>query len=223
MSPPRTYQDEPAVSDYRRSADGYGAGSGRNSEPDREISLSTPSILGLFFALAVVCGCIYALGFAMGRRSTPPIPVAVTDTTLAPSTGSPKPDAGQAPIADTTTLASAATQPTTAQASAAQSSGSQTATVPLAPPATPAASAAAPAALAAPPAASFMVQVAAVSSQDVADILIGSLKKKGYDVAVHQEPQDKLLHVQIGPFADRKDAEAMRQRVLTDGFNAIVK
>jgi cell division septation protein DedD len=68
-----------------------------------------------------------------------------------------------------------------------------------------------------------MVQVAAVSSQDVADILLASLQKKGYNVAVHHEPQDTLLHVQIGPFAKRADAEAMRQRVLADGFNAIVK
>jgi DedD protein len=68
-----------------------------------------------------------------------------------------------------------------------------------------------------------MVQVAAVSSQDVADILLSSLQKKGYSVAIHHEPQDKLLHVQIGPFADKKEAEAMRQRVLADGFNAIVK
>ncbi len=100
------------------------------------------------------------------------------------------------------------------------------ATVPLAPPATPAPSSAAAAAqpaASASPAGSFVVQVAAVSSQDVADILLTSLKKKGYAVAVHQEPQDKLLHVQIGPFTDRKDAEAMRQRVIADGFNAIVK
>jgi cell division septation protein DedD len=74
-----------------------------------------------------------------------------------------------------------------------------------------------------PPTASFIVQVAAVSSQDVADILTSSLQKKGYTVAVRHEPQDALLHVQIGPFTDRKDAEAMRARVLADGFNAIVK
>ena len=49
-----------------------------------------------------------------------------------------------------------------------------------------------------------MVQVAAVSSQDVADILTSSLEKKGYTVAVRHEPQDKLLHVQIGPFTDKK-------------------
>ena len=70
---------------------------------------------------------------------------------------------------------------------------------------------------------SYAVQVAAVSSQDVADILIASLQKKGYTVAIRHEPQDKLLHVQIGPFPDRKDADAMRARVLSDGFNAIVK
>jgi cell division septation protein DedD len=68
-----------------------------------------------------------------------------------------------------------------------------------------------------------MVQIAAVSSQDVADILLTSLRKKGYSVSVRHEPQDKLLHIQIGPFANRKDAEAMQQRVLSDGFNAIVK
>ncbi len=68
-----------------------------------------------------------------------------------------------------------------------------------------------------------MVQIAAVSSQDVADILTSSLAKKGYTVSVRHEPQDKLLHVQIGPFTSRKDAEAMRARVLADGFNAIVK
>ena len=218
MSPPRTYEEEPSV-DYRRSAAGYDA----DPAGDREISLSTPSILGLFLVLAIVCGCIYALGFAMGRKSGATAPVAVMNTTVAPANNSPKPDAGQPPVADPTQNSSALA---TNAAPAAQTSSAQTATVPLASPATTstalATSAATPAS-AAQPAAAFMVQVAAVSSQDVADILISSLKKKGYDVAVHQEPQDKLLHVQIGPFPDRAAAEAMRQRVLTDGFNAIVK
>jgi DedD protein len=29
--------------------------------------------------------------------------------------------------------------------------------------------------------------------------------------------------VQVGPFSDRKDAEAMRTRLSGDGYNAIVK
>jgi cell division septation protein DedD len=68
-----------------------------------------------------------------------------------------------------------------------------------------------------------LVQVAAVSHQEDADLLVAALKKRGYNVFIRQEPQDKLLHVQIGPFATKKDAEAMRQHLLADGYNAIVK
>jgi DedD protein len=67
------------------------------------------------------------------------------------------------------------------------------------------------------------VQVAAVSHQEDADLLVSSLKRRNYNVGIHQEPQDKLLHVQVGPFANKKDADAMRQRLQADGFNAIVK
>jgi cell division septation protein DedD len=70
---------------------------------------------------------------------------------------------------------------------------------------------------------SVLVQVAAVSHQEDADTLFAALKKRGYAVTVRHEPQDKLLHIQIGPFATKKDAEAMRQRLLSDGYNAIVK
>jgi cell division septation protein DedD len=70
---------------------------------------------------------------------------------------------------------------------------------------------------------SAVVQVAAVSHQEDADVLMTALKKRGYTVTIRQEPQDKLLHVQVGPFANKKDAEAMRQRLLADGYNAIVK
>jgi cell division septation protein DedD len=67
------------------------------------------------------------------------------------------------------------------------------------------------------------VQVAAVSHQEDADMLLNALKRRGYSVSIRHEPQDKLLHVQIGPLATRKDADAMRQRLLADGYNAIVK
>ena len=36
-------------------------------------------------------------------------------------------------------------------------------------------------------------------------------------------PGDPLFHVQVGPFTDKKDAEAMRTRLAGDGYNAIVK
>lgn len=68
-----------------------------------------------------------------------------------------------------------------------------------------------------------MVQVAAVSHQEDADLLVAALKRKGYTVAARSEPQDKLIHIQVGPFPSKKDAEAMRQRLLGDGYNAILK
>jgi cell division septation protein DedD len=211
--------------------DGY---SSRRAEPDpadREISLGMPTILGIFFALALALAAVFGLGYTLGRHSAQPT-AELTDSTLAPTLGSAsKPSAGSTagqPVVSAPPPADTAPPPNPAQ----------TATVPLNPPAAasttappaPTPAAAKPAAPAPQPttnnqqlATVFYVQVAAVTSQDVADILTSSLEKKGYTVAVRHEPQDKLLHVQIGPFADKKDAEAMRVRVLADGFNAIVK
>jgi DedD protein len=70
---------------------------------------------------------------------------------------------------------------------------------------------------------STMVQIAAISRKEDADILVSALKKRGYSVVVRNEPKDSLLHVQIGPFANRDDARAMRTRLLGDGYNAILK
>jgi cell division septation protein DedD len=69
----------------------------------------------------------------------------------------------------------------------------------------------------------YVVQIAAVSKQEDADALVGALKKKGYPVFIADSATDKLLHVQIGPFADIKDAESMRTRLTADGYNPILK
>ena len=63
-----------------------------------------------------------------------------------------------------------------------------------------------------------------MSHQEDADVVAADLKRRGYTVAIRREPQDKLFHVQIGPFPTKKEADAMRQRLQTDGYNnAIVK
>jgi DedD protein len=68
-----------------------------------------------------------------------------------------------------------------------------------------------------------MVQIAAVSHQEDADVLVSALKSHGFSVTVRNEAQDKLLHVQVGPFASRDQAKAMRQKLLDAGYNAILK
>ena len=68
-----------------------------------------------------------------------------------------------------------------------------------------------------------MVQIAAISKQEDAEVLVAALKKRGYSAAVRNDPKDNLLHVQIGPFATREEARAMRAKLLADGYNAILK
>jgi DedD protein len=69
----------------------------------------------------------------------------------------------------------------------------------------------------------FMVQVAAVSHQEDADVLVGALRKRGYAVTARREPSDGLIHVRIGPFATHDEANRMCTRLLDDGYNAIVQ
>lgn len=181
---------------------------------DREISLGPGTILGIFFVLALICACFFGFGYSVGRRSANAAAVQPLVVPTTPAATAPKPAAGSAiaPAPVVTQPANTSPQPTTPADVAVETDK------PTAPPASSAFTAAAP-----PAPGSFMVQVAAVSSQEVADIEVTALKKDGYAVVVRHEPQDKLLHVQIGPFTDKKDAEAMRQRVQADGFNAIVK
>jgi cell division septation protein DedD len=72
-------------------------------------------------------------------------------------------------------------------------------------------------------AAQVMVQVAAVSHQEDADVLVNALRKRGYAAGTRREPSDGLIHVRIGPFATRDEANRMCTRLLNDGYNAMVQ
>jgi cell division septation protein DedD len=190
------------------------------STADREISLGMPTILGIFFALALVCACFFGFGYTLGRKSGQN---AANAAIMAPTSSSVtvKPAAGSVTADPAPVRMPAAAPP------------AETVTQPIEPPAPVASNATTaadprPASGSAPapavaPSGTFMVQIAAVSSQDIADIEVAALKKYGYDVVIRHEPTDQLLHVQIGPYATRKEAEAMRQNILAHGFNAIVK
>jgi DedD protein len=208
---------------------------------DREISLGTTTILGIFFALALLCAAFFGFGYSLGRRSAPPAASAAETTTTSsesnniskPAPGSPaSQDAAlsatklvskPSPSTDDSAASTDEIQPSPVvmPVKAVASSYHPDARIepsnkPVAKPAL-----AAPAAAASP--GTVIVQVAAVSHQEDADVLVTALKRRGYSVGIHRETQDKLLHVQIGPFANKKDADAMRMRLQTDGYNAIVK
>ncbi len=69
----------------------------------------------------------------------------------------------------------------------------------------------------------MVVEIMTLSHESDADAMVAALKRHGYDVAVSQSPADPLLHLDVGPFATKTDAETMRQRLLQDGYNATLK
>ena len=195
-----------------------------SSSEDTEITLGTGKLLGLFFFLVGICALFFALGYSLGRKSAP---AAVNAS--APSAAQPAPAASKA------TTSAPATPPMTFYKSVEQKEASSeltpatptkaetaapsaTATTPQTPPASP------PDLTAVPPTNGYFVQVAAVTKQEDADALVDALKKKNYPAFVATQPTtDKFFHVQVGPYSDLKDAEAMRARLIGDGYNPILK
>ena len=68
-----------------------------------------------------------------------------------------------------------------------------------------------------------MVQIAAVSHTEDSDVLVSALRKRGYAVTARREAADNLIHVRIGPFTSRDEANRWRQKLMNDGYNAIVQ
>ena len=68
-----------------------------------------------------------------------------------------------------------------------------------------------------------MVQIAAVSNTEDADVLTAALRKRGYVVTARRDPADNLIHVRIGPFPTLDEANRWKMKLLNDGYNAIVQ
>jgi cell division septation protein DedD len=192
------------------------------SSQDTEITLGTGKLLVLFFGLVGICALFFALGYSLGRKSEPAM--AAASAAVAPQT---VPGAAKASSGTTT---AAPTTPMTFYKSVEQKDANAELT-PAVDAKTDAPAQNMPPAVGTPdgattlpPAAAYFVQVAAVSKQEDADSLVGALKNKQYPAFVAaQVSTDKLLRVQLGPFSDIKDAEAMRARLIADGYSPILK
>ena len=198
------------------------------SPEDTEITLGTGKLLVLFFGLVGVCALFFALGYSLGRRSEPTMVAASEAIPSQPATGANKASSGSAPAAPMTFYKSV--EQKDANAELTPTADSKTDTAAAAAPANANPTPTQPSAAGTPdstttlPTGGYFVQVAAVSKQEDADSLVDALKKKEYPAFVAaQSTSDKLFRVQIGPFQDIKDAEAMRTRLIGDGYSPIVK
>ena len=180
---------------------------------DTEITLGTTKMLVLFFGLVALCAVFFGMGFSLGRTSVKP--VAAAETAAPPSNAGARPSAVKpaSASADLTFYKAVQQKEADAQAPAAD------------PQPAPAETESKPAEPVAPPAANgYFVQVAAVTKQEDAQALVEALKKKQYSAfSSNSSATDKLFHVQVGPFAEVKDAEATRAKLVSDGYNPIVK
>jgi DedD protein len=163
---------------------------------DTEITLGTGKMVGIFFALVALCAVFFALGFRLGKSYV--VPANATPAAVALS-GGVRPSAAKSNMTAPPPVDSKATATQTAVSDSPTTEGDLNS-----------------------PGTGYSVQVAAVSKQEDAEALVDALKKKGYP-AVAASTGDKLFHVQVGPFNDIKDAEAVRAKLVSDGYNPILK
>ncbi len=219
------------------------------AQPEREITLGTAMLVVIGCGVVLLCGLSFWIGLATGRHCAPTPGTAAAQSVecLAaqePATSSlSKPQAaGLVPERSPQPVVPVAAQPF---------GGAQTASDPALvshepeeggnpPTAAPAqvrpalpqdGSAAAPASAmggagvqpALQQTAGVMVQVAALSKVEDARVLVNALRQLGYGAMARREPVDGLIHVQVGPFANRTEAQSMSQRLEGDGYNAEVQ
>jgi len=182
---------------------------------DTEITLGTGKMLALFFGLVILCAIFFGMGFTMGKSSVRSAP----ELLPSPSTSSPRTPAASrntaAPSSAPESHATEQSQPATPAGSGTASASNQSAASSV--PDQPAAS------IPGQQGQAYYVQVAAVSKQEDAEALVESLKGRQYSAFIASPGSDKLFHVQVGPFSDVKQAEDTRAKLVSDGYNPILK
>jgi cell division septation protein DedD len=195
------------------------------AQQDTEITLGTGRMLAIFFAFVLVCALFFAIGFSLGRKTlatstaissaTGVTPAAIVRPSAAKNDSHPSPQSSDfgfyKAVGGKSSNASLASPDAKAEGA------------PASPPQN-AANAVPDASSGSPVSGGYYVQVAAVTRQEDADSLVEALKKKQYPAFTASNPSvDKYFRVQVGPYGDIKEAEAMRARLISDGYNPIVK
>jgi cell division protein FtsN len=176
----------------------------KSSSEDTEITLGTGKMLGLFFGLVIVCAVFFGMGYTMGKSAVKSAPELLPSPSTTSGTHPPGSKPSSLPASATQEVVQQQSVPLGNTAGASPNSAIGTTQSTPAPATTPDQPAA-------QPIAGYFVQVAAVSKQEDAEAFIGT------------SPSDKLYHVEVGPFTDIKDAEAMRAKLVSDGYSPILK
>jgi DedD protein len=200
---------------------------------DKEVTLGPMLLTALGLGLLVLCSICFLVGYTVGHRAQASNPSGLKASSSGPSAAellasapSTRPSSGSPAPGRTEAVETVGSL--TPLAAAQEPAPSQPANEP--PDTQPSASKyAAPSAVRAAltqsttQAGSWVVQVAAVEDSADADVLVNALHQRGYSVSARHGTGDNLIHVQVGPFASRSDADSMRQKLFNDGYNANIE
>jgi cell division protein FtsN len=212
----------------------------RTDDGEFELVLGNKQLLSVFFIMVVLLGVFFAMGYIAGRNSGPGASDAAKKGEAArpivvdnPQRASPMPEAGtqaqprQAaqptqPPAESGT----STQPVAGsqQPSAEPSPEEQARAEPVAPapkPAPQTASAGTPA-VAEPEKGTMFLQVVATARPE-AEVIAGTLSKRGYRTQLSPAPGGNFFRVLVGPLKDAADVARTRADLEKAGFKPIVR
>ena len=207
---------------------------------DTELTLGGGTFLVIGGGLAILCTLCFVLGYSLGHRNAADTTVAnilpppsVRSSSATTGSASKPAAAGQLPArapiqaADDVQTDSSRDSAPPAQVAPATAERGENSPQPHVKSAVDSGASASPSSFQImPPMAKvqgWMVQIAAVSSPEDAEVLVSALRRRGYSVTARRDNGDTLIHVQTGPFVNRNDANAVRQKLLNDGYNAIVQ
>lgn len=174
-----------------------------------EMVLEDRHLLGVFFAVVLLCALFFTLGFVLGRNqgatqaanSSPPEeapaepPAAADDLSFFERVeGKPPPES----------LSTGSTQPG-AKPEETKAAASSTGAAPSASPSSP-----------------VHLQVAALTQEDDAKRLADELRKLRFPVVIVSPRDDRFYRVQVGPFETSERAEAAMRRLRAQGFREIL-
>lgn len=216
---------------------------------EREITLGTGMLMAVGGCILALCGLSFWLGISVGRQGSTLAARAQTQAAspqvdagqgaaaissskpLAAGSGSSAAQMRAQPAASQLAEANAASTiqalPASAPAQATSSSLAQPQVKPALPVDTAPSAAPSTASSAVQPApamgAGLMVQIASLSHVEDARVLMNALRQRGYSAFARRESSDGMIHVQIGPFASRSEADTMSRKLEGDGYNAEVQ
>ena len=200
-----------------------------------EVHWGTSTILAVFFAASLISAVFFGLGYSFGRGGTPKstldIPASSGSIESPASTVNPPPSISAKTASHNNAVSSAVGGTTAAnvhsgsdvhqpahatlrQVSATQSKPAAVIPIQQSKPKTVAPSTGA---------TRYMVQVGAIGDRKDAQKLVSQLRKHGFHAAIYPGKHDKFLHVQLGPFANAQQAQAVRHKVMASGYRAMLK